>query len=81
MLLSIECDKFPETHRKITFGPGLNTVIGVGEGGHAIGKSTFLRIIDFVFGGNCYLNDEDILRVIGHHETDNEFQFVDKAPV
>lgn len=81
MLLSIECDKFPETHRKITFGPGLNTVIGVGEGGHAIGKSTFLRIIDFVFGGNCYLKEEEILREIGHHEMYFAFQFGDKAPL
>lgn len=81
MLLSLECEKFPDSHRVITFLPGLNSVIGVGAGGHATGKSTFLRMIDFVFGGSCYLKEPEILREIGHHELYFSFRFGDNAPL
>lgn len=81
MLLSIECDKFPETHRVITFSPGLNSVVGTEAGSNAIGKSTFLRIIDFAFGGNCYLKEEEIAREIGDHEIYFSFQFGNNSPL
>jgi len=81
MLRSIECDKFPETHRIITFEPGLNSVIGTEEGSNAIGKSTFLRIIDFAFGGSCYLDEEEIEREIGPHELYFSFIFGDNSPL
>lgn len=81
MLVSIECDKFPESHREITFRPGLNSVIGTDTGSNAIGKSTFLRIIDFAFGGDCYIKEPEIVREIGNHEIYFTFQFGDKAPL
>lgn len=81
MLVSIECDKFPESHRVITFSPGLNSIIGTDTGSNAIGKSTFLRIIDFVFGGDSYLKEEEIIREVGHHDIYFSFQFDGKTPL
>ena len=58
MLVEIQCDKFI-THNKqrkpIHFHPGLNAVIGDDNGSNSIGKSTFLMILDFVFGGTDYV--------------------------
>ena len=54
MLMQIRCDKFAEEFRTIDFYPGLNTVLGSVNGSNALGKSTFLWVIDFVFGGEGY---------------------------
>lgn len=56
MLKRITCDKFktqPEDFR-----PGLNVILGSSDGSNAIGKSTFLLILDFVFGGDNYRNPQ-----------------------
>lgn len=64
MLCEIICDYFKQP--RIQFYPGLNTVLGDGSGSNSIGKSTFLMIIDFVFGGNDYVNKStDVQRNIG----------------
>ena len=59
MLVEIMCDEFKD-HGKprgcIRLHAGLNTVMGSASGSNSIGKSTFLMIIDFVFGGDDYSN-------------------------
>lgn len=54
MLTQIHCDAFVEDIRSLTIKPGLNTILGSSEGSNAIGKSTFLWIVDFIFGGQQY---------------------------
>lgn len=76
MLVEIRCDSFANKHRTVTFGGGLNTVLGSNDGSNAIGKSTFLWIIDYAFGGTIY-NDiwKDIARYIGKDPVRFTFQF------
>ncbi|MCQ6268244.1 DUF2326 domain-containing protein [Fictibacillus sp. WQ 8-8] len=67
MLYEIICDRFMQT--RVEFHAGLNTVLGDDFGSNSIGKSTFLMIIDFVFGGKDYvMKSSDIQRNIGNHE-------------
>ena len=54
MLVEIRCDSFAEQHQAVTFCGGLNTVLGSNGGSNAIGKSTFLWIVDYAFGGTEY---------------------------
>ena len=58
MLAEIICDKFMSNGKPreaIRFHEGLNVVFGSEAGDNSIGKSTFLMIIDFAFGGNDYV--------------------------
>lgn len=58
MLREIRCDEFRNeqgVREPIVFHPGLNAVIGNQSGTNSVGKSTFLMIIDFVFGGDDYI--------------------------
>lgn len=58
MLREIRCDAFRNENgvrEPIIFYPGLNAVIGNESGTNSVGKSTFLMIIDFVFGGEDYI--------------------------
>ena len=74
MLCEIICDYFKQP--RIQFYPGLNTVLGDGSGSNSIGKSTFLMIIDFVFGGNDYvIKSTDVQRNIGKHTIKFHFKF------
>ncbi|MBQ7243135.1 MAG: DUF2326 domain-containing protein [Bacilli bacterium] len=79
MLVEISCDKFKENGNPrgtISFRPGLNAVLGIGTETNSIGKSTFLMIIDFCFGGDDYINKEKIVvDHIGHHEIHFAFEF------
>ena len=43
-------------------------ILGTNAGDNSIGKSTFMLIIDFVFGGITYANSTDILNNIGSHD-------------
>lgn len=54
MLKTIRCDAFVSDLQTLTIKPGLNTIQGSSLGSNAIGKSTFLWIVDFVFGGQRY---------------------------
>lgn len=54
MLKTIRCDAFVSDLSTLTIKPGLNTIQGSSLGSNAIGKSTFLWIVDFVFGGQRY---------------------------
>ena len=78
MLAEIRCSRFkklPTEPPAIRFGESLNVVLGDDEGSNSIGKSTFMMIIDFAFGGSDYVKKlTDIQAEIGEHEI--EFMFV-----
>ena len=82
MLIEIRCDKFMdggEVRPPIRFEKGLNTILGASRASNSIGKSTFLMIIDFVFGGKDYVTlNNDVERNIGIHEIQFTFQFREK---
>ena len=67
MLYEIWSDKFRtggkdgQIRPAIRFHSGLNTVLGTQTRSNSIGKSTFLMIIDYVFGGSDYLLTESLL--------------------
>lgn len=54
MLVSIKCDAFADDIRELDIKPGLNTILGSSDGSNAIGKTTFLWILDYIFGGQRY---------------------------
>lgn len=63
MLYEIECEKFAKKvngqlvpRGRIQLREGLNTVIGDKAAQNSIGKSTFLLVVDFCFGGDDYIN-------------------------
>lgn len=76
MLKEIRCEKFHQ--QIITFNKGLNVILGTNEADNSIGKSTFLLVVDFVFGGNTYANQENIIKNIGSHDIYFCFNFNDK---
>lgn len=50
MLVELRCEKF---HQKvIKFHKGMNVVLGSLDADNSIGKTTFLMILDFIFGGD-----------------------------
>jgi hypothetical protein len=76
MLTELRCDKFKQS--PILFENGLNSILGSAQGNNAIGKSTLLLIIDFVFGGNRYIEaSEDIVRHVGTQNFEFRFRFED----
>lgn len=71
MLTEILCDKFVDSGKPrgpIRFHSGLNIVLGTKHGANSIGKSTFLLVVDYAFGGSTYADIEDIRRNVGDHE-------------
>lgn len=79
MLRMIRCDKFMENgsiRPPIMFKAGLNTVLGSQSGANSIGKSTFLMILDFVFGGEDYVfRSTDVQEAIQVHVIEFIFEF------
>lgn len=73
MLYEIYCDQFYQKH--IIFNPGLCVVLGTDTGDNSIGKSTFLLIVDYVFGGKIYANATDIINNVGPHDIYFSFIF------
>ena len=73
MLREIYCDKFYQ--KRIVFNPGLSVVLGTNTGDNSIGKSTFLLIVDYVFGGSTYANTADIIENVGSHDIYFTFVF------
>jgi hypothetical protein len=66
MLTYIECEWF--TEKRITFKEKLNIVVGDRANSNSIGKSTFLKIIDFVYGGDTLItHSKDVPETLGHH--------------
>lgn len=69
MLIEIQSDVFKSNGKvrpPIRFNAGLNTILGGLEGDNSIGKSTFLQIIDFAFGGSTYLKSDAVTKVEPH---------------
>jgi len=74
MLKEIKCDHFIEP--KIEFTSGLNSVLGDDVSTNSIGKSTFLMILDFVFGGKTFLSkNSGSINHLGHFTFNFKFQF------
>lgn len=77
MLKEIRCNVFREP--EIKFHAGLNVVLGDNQGSNSIGKSSLLMIIDFVFGGNSYIDhNSDTVKELGHHHFQFIFSFNDE---
>lgn len=76
MLKEIRCSKFRSEIQTITFHEGLNTVVGTEEGTNSAGKSTFLLILDFVFGGDDYYKKCKAVRDnVGEHSIEFKMEF------
>jgi ElaB/YqjD/DUF883 family membrane-anchored ribosome-binding protein len=69
MLTEIYCDRFIEdgvVRPKIEFHQGLNTVLGDVEANNSIGKTTFLLIVDYAFGGEDYAKSDAARHILNH---------------
>lgn len=79
MLTEIRCAEFKSNGQPrppIKFSSGLNTILGDRIGSNFIGKSTFLMIVDFVFGGNDYIEkSQDVQQQVGRHVIQFAFMF------
>ncbi|QAT42749.1 DUF2326 domain-containing protein [Aminipila luticellarii] len=58
----------------IIFKEGLNVILGKEDGENSIGKSSAMLAIDFVFGGNTYI-ESDGVKHIGNHTIFFAFRF------
>ena len=79
MLRSVSCSEFKDhngVRKPIIFEMGLNAVVGEESGTNSIGKSTFLMILDFVFGGDDYLTkSKEVHRNVDDHKICFQFIF------
>jgi len=74
MLIEIFCDKFRQ--ERLHFKSGLNVVLGDEAATNSIGKSSLLMVIDFVFGGDTFLeHNKDVVEEMGDHEYCFHFKF------
>lgn len=73
MLREIYCEEFHQ--KKIEFSDGLNVVLGTKTADNSIGKSTFMLVVDFVFGGSTYAKSTDILNNVEPHNICFKFEF------
>lgn len=82
MLVELFCNAFMAhgvIRPKISFNSGLNIVLGDSDASNSIGKSTFLLILDFAFGGEDYIaKAPDVHKNVGRHEICFAFKFADK---
>lgn len=66
MLTYIECEWF--TDKRITFKESLNIVVGDRANSNSIGKSTLLKVVDFIYGGDTLItHSKDVHETLGHH--------------
>lgn len=79
MLVEIRCSAFKGFGRirpPVRFHKGLNVILGTKTGANSIGKSTFLMILDFVFGGDDYaVKIRDAANHVGEHVIQFAFRF------
>ncbi|MEG0008419.1 MAG: DUF2326 domain-containing protein [Aeromonas sp.] len=74
MLKEIRCSKL--VHGKITFHPGLNTLIGPDDGTNSIGKSSVLMLIDFSLAGDDFTKlSSDVIENVGSISVEIDFSF------
>ncbi|MDR0288347.1 MAG: DUF2326 domain-containing protein [Clostridiales bacterium] len=84
MLVELCSDKFisnGNVRPAISFRRGLNVVRGSDNGSNSIGKSTFLMIVDFAFGGRDYVDDTKVKGLedeVGPHTIKFAYEFDDK---
>lgn len=76
MLAEIYCEEFHQ--KRVKFFDKLNVLLGTNTGDNSIGKSTFMLIVDFAFGGTKYASSSDILDNIGPHDIFFKFVFSQK---
>lgn len=82
MLIEIKCSEFKHDKHEglIRLNSGLNIVLGSKSAANSIGKSTFLQIIDFAFGGKTYVeSNSDLANEIGPHTIYFAFKFRDEV--
>lgn len=83
MLLEVRCDKFEDQGKQrgfIRFKPGLNVVLGAERANNSIGKTTFLLVVDFCFGGSSYATiNPDIEDNVGNHVIEFAHKFHEKT--
>lgn len=78
MLTRVYSEAFKENNEVrpiITFRKGLNTVRGAENAKNSIGKSTFLNVIDFAFGGSTLSESKPIKDNVGTHTIFFTFSF------
>ncbi|MBN9663660.1 MAG: DUF2326 domain-containing protein [Acidobacteria bacterium] len=74
MLVEIRSNKFRTG--SVSFGPGLNVILGDENATNSIGKSTLLMIIDFALGGDSLIeHNRDLVPELGEHDYYFVFQF------
>lgn len=73
MLCEVYCEEFHQ--KRITFNEGLNVVLGTNTGDNSIGKSTFMLIVDYAFGGESYALSSDIKENVNEHYICFSFKF------
>lgn len=74
MLTEIHCEKFGET--PIPLHSGLNVVVGDSAATNSIGKSSFLMVIDFMMGGDTFIDhNSDVVDELGHHKYFVKYRF------
>lgn len=87
MLYEIECEKFAKKvngqlvpRGRIQLREGLNTVLGDKAAQNSIGKSTFLLVVDFCFGGDDYINPKicKAKEKLHSHTINFAFKFVNR---
>ena len=79
MLKEVYCELFKSTagpRGRIQFHQGLNTVLGGEAADNSIGKSTFLLILDYCFGGETY-GKANVKNYVGDHTICFTFHFRD----
>ena len=84
MLKEIWSERFKNhasPEKAIKLKNGLNVVIGItengDESGNSLGKSTFLHLIDFIFGGESFLKTKSFKNA-GSHKIYYMFEFAGK---
>jgi len=79
MLKEIQSNAFKSNDQirpAILFKKGLNVVKGPDDFVNSIGKSTFLMAIDFVFGGDDYVDKlKNVQKYVGEHDINFTFEF------
>lgn len=78
MLTEVCCEIFRE--KTIYFHSGLNVVLGDNVATNSIGKSTLLMVLDFVYGGESFLeHNKDVVYELGDHDYYFSFKFGDNS--
>lgn len=76
MLTEIRCDALDKEFHTVKFRQGLNIVLGTSKGSSALGKTIFLQLIEFCFGGESYMAvNSDVRKHIDDHIVYYTFRF------